>query len=497
MKLMNALSSLRLAAVAAVLAVPLFHAAPAAASVDAGVNLGALTITSDGSGDAAVLRLHPGDLTTLDADLDDDGIFERSFSRGSFTKIAVDMGGGADSFRIDDSQGAFTDTEATQLHGGEGDDTLIGGAGIELLDGGGGNDVLTGGAEPDVLRGGPGNDTFTWGTPDGDDTFAGGDQIDALHVEGSGNAEQFAIERLAPPREDQVHLSRIAGPGGRDAGSTNLLDINAVEKLDLDASMGDDEIVASPDVGALMALDIEAGPTPDGDGPVESIGTDDDIVVGSEAADVISGGLGLDSLDGRGGNDSLNGGPDADVLTGGLGTDGLTGGPAADQFGCDDPSEVLDAQPDDIIPAICVPSTPPPAPPAPSSGDTTGSAAAGAVLPSGIPGFGKPRVRATRDGLRVTVTNLLSEPIVIKGAASERLRRDARKVRYRSVKKSIPAGGRVTLKLGAPRALRTQIAAKLDRLGRIVRRPRVTVTNLATSGKRSVRPRLILEVGSR
>jgi Ca2+-binding RTX toxin-like protein len=496
MKLMNALSSLRLAAVAAVLAVPLFHAAPAAASVDAGVNLGALTITSDGSGDAAVLRLHPGDLTTLDADLDDDGIFERSFSRGSFTKIAVDMGGGADSFRIDDSQGAFTDTEATQLHGGEGDDTLIGGAGIELLDGGGGNDVLTGGAEPDVLRGGPGNDTFTWGTPDGDDTFAGGDQIDALHVEGSGNAEQFAIERLAPPREDQVHLSRIAGPGGRDAGSTNLLDINAVEKLDLDASMGDDEIVASPDVGALMALDIEAGPTPDGDGPVESIGTDDDIVVGSEAADVISGGLGLDSLDGRGGNDSLNGGPDADVLTGGLGTDGLTGGPAADQFGCDDPSEVLDAQPDDIIPAICIPPAPAPAPP-PPAGDTSASGAAGAILPGRVLGFGKPRVRATRDGLRVKVTNLLSQPIVIKGAASERFGRVGKTARYRSVKKSIPAGGHVTLRLRAPSALRTLIATKLDRVDRIVRRPQVTVTNVATSGKRTVRPRLTLRAGSR
>ena len=486
---MNVLGSLKLAAIAAVLAVPLVHAGPAAAAVGAGVNLGTLTITGDGAGDSVALRLHPGDPTTLDIDLNDDGNFEGGFARSTFTKIAVDMGGGADSFRIDDSQGEFTDTEATQLHGGEGDDTLVGGAGIELLDGGGGNDVLTGGAEADVLRGGPGNDTFTWGTLDGDDTVAGGDQIDALQVDGSSNPEQFAIERLAPPRDDEVHLVRVAGPGGRDAGTTNLLDITAVEKLDLDASMGDDEITASPDVGALMALAIEAGPTPDG--PVEAIGTDDDIVVGSDGADAISGGLGADNLDGRAGNDSLNGGPGADVLTGGPGSDALTGGPEADQFACDGPGEVLDAQPDDIIPAICIP----PAPPAGTTG--TSSASTDLVLPSGTLGFGKLRVRATRDGLRVRVTNVLSQPIVIKGAAKERLGGNGRAVRYRAVKKSIPAGGRVTLKLRAPRALRAQIAAKLEQVGRIVRRPRVTVTNAATSGKRSVRPRLTLRASSR
>jgi RTX calcium-binding nonapeptide repeat (4 copies) len=249
--------------------------------------------------------------------------------------------------------------------------------------------------------------------------------------------------------------------------------------------------------GPRQPVGVEQNPDGDSDeaqaiNPNHVFGNND-TVVGSDAADVISGGSGIDNLDGRGGNDSLSGGPDADVLTGGVGSDALTGGPAADQFGCDDPSEVLDAQPDDLIPAICIP----PAPPAPSSGGTTASAPAAAALPSGIPGFGKPRVRATRDGLRVTVTNLLSQPIVIKGAARERLSRDAKTFRYRSVKKSTPAGGRVTLKLRAPLALRKQITAKLDRLDRIVRRPQVTVTNLATSGKRVVRPRLTLKASSR
>ena len=486
---MNALRYIRLAALATVLAVPLIQVSPAAANVSAGVSLDKLAITGDGSDDTAVVRLHPFDPSALDVDLDDDGMFELAFARSTFTKIAVDMGGGADSFRIDESNGVFTDTEATQIHGGEGDDTLLGGGGIELLDGGGGNDVLTGDEEADVLRGGPGNDTFTWDPPDGNDTIAGGDQIDELQVDGSGSAEQFTIERLAPPRDDQVHLTRIGG-GGREAVSTSLLGIDTVEKLDLDADQGDDNIVASPDVGALMALDIQAGTDPDL--PVELSATDDDVVVGSDAADVITGGSGADNLDGRGGNDSINGGPEADVMAGGSGSDALTGGPAADQFVCDDPSEVLDPQPEDIIPAICIPPAPPAPPPAPSSGDASASAPAGAIRPGGTLGFGKPRVRATRDGLRATVTNLLSQPIVIKGAASEKLGRGAKTVRYRSVKRSIPAGGRVTLRLRAPRALRTRIAAKLDRLGRITRRPQVTVTNVATSGKRTVRPRLTL-----
>ena len=494
---MSALNSIRVLVLTALLAIPLIQAAPAAASVGASTNLGTLAITGDGADDAAVLRLHPGDPNTLDADLDHDGIFEKSFSRGSFTKIAVDMGGGSDSVRIDESEGVFTDTEATQIHGGEGDDTLLGGGGIELVDGGGGNDVLTGGEEADVLRGGPGNDTFTWDPPDGDDTIAGGDQIDELQVDGSGSAEQFTIERLAPPRDDQVHLTRIGG-GGREVVRTSLLGIDTVEKLDLDADQGDDNIVASPDVGALVALDIEAGPAAsDGPaGPIEAgAGNDDDIVVGSDGADAIRGGSGADNIDGRGGNDSLDGGADADMLTGGAGSDALTGGPAADQFVCDGPGEVLDAQPDDIVPAICIP--PAPVPPAPPAADAPASGPAGAALPGGFLGFGKPRVRATRDGLRVKVTNLLSQPIVIKGAASERLGRDAKTVRYRSVKKSIPAGGSLTLELRAPRNLRRRIAAKLDHAGRIVRRPGVTVTNVATSGKRSVRPRLTLRAGSR
>lgn len=487
---MRALKFIRLAALAAVLSAPLIQAAPAAANLGVGVNLGTLEVTGGGSNDAAALRLRPGDPNTVDVDLGDDGSFEGGFARGSFNKIVVDMGGGADSFRIDDSEGVFTDTEPTQMHGGEGDDTLRGGGGIEVIDGGGGNDSLSGGLESDILRGGPGNDQFAWGAPDGDDTIAGGDQADELQVTGGGKADQIKIERLAAPRDDQVRLSRI-GDVGRDLATESVLAIDTIEKLHVDASTGDDNIVASPDVGALMALEIQAGLEA---GKVEEVGTDDDTVVGSDAADVIRGGVGDDTLDGRGGNDSLDGSDGADVLMGGAGFDAMTGGAGPDQFGCDVPGEVLDAQPEDALSAICIPPALPSGPAAPlPPADGGGSLPTGDVLAGGTLGFGKPKVRATRDGLRVKITNLLSQPIVIRGAASERLGSHARKVRYPSVKKSIPAGGQVTLKLRAPRVLRKRIAAKLDNSHRILRQPEVVVTNVATSGKRSVRPRLILK----
>ncbi|MDX1303260.1 tandem-95 repeat protein, partial [Photobacterium sp.] len=55
-----------------------------------------------------------------------------------------------------------------------GDDTLIGGAGNDILYGQGGNDVLVGGSGDDLLYGGQGHDTFAWAAGDtGTDTIFG------------------------------------------------------------------------------------------------------------------------------------------------------------------------------------------------------------------------------------------------------------------------------------------------------------------------------------
>jgi len=72
------------------------------------------------------------------------------------------------------------------LHGGGGNDIIIGLLGNDVLDGGPGNDILIGGTEQgqtpnsDVIFGGPGNDISIWAPGDGSDAFIGGPGQDAL-----------------------------------------------------------------------------------------------------------------------------------------------------------------------------------------------------------------------------------------------------------------------------------------------------------------------------
>ena len=75
---------------------------------------------------------------------------------------------GNDTISLDESNGALP---AAQLFGGDGNDTLTGGSGNDLLFGGSGNDTLLGKGGNDLLFGGSGNDVLTGGT--GDDQMFG------------------------------------------------------------------------------------------------------------------------------------------------------------------------------------------------------------------------------------------------------------------------------------------------------------------------------------
>ena len=74
--------------------------------------------------------------------------------------------------------------------GDNGDNTLTGGLGRDLLFGNAGNDTLTGGGGTDLLVGGDGNDTLTGGT--GDDVLVGGTGNDILTGGGGNNRYVFA-----------------------------------------------------------------------------------------------------------------------------------------------------------------------------------------------------------------------------------------------------------------------------------------------------------------
>jgi hypothetical protein len=105
-----------------------------------------LQVTGDNTDQTIVLRLAPGDSTTLQVVVN--GSVSNTFDTSKFTSINVSSGDGNDMVAIDESNGAFTGSAPTTLRGGAGNDTLRGGpsggdtlipgSGTTILDDGGG-----------------------------------------------------------------------------------------------------------------------------------------------------------------------------------------------------------------------------------------------------------------------------------------------------------------------------------------------------------------------
>src|SRR5213596_91184 len=154
---------------------------------------GLLKVKGTRASDAIALRLKAGDPGTLQVDFGDDGSADFSFARNEIAKIAVDARAGDDRVRVDDSNGAFTDTIPTTIDGGDGNDTLIGGSGAETLIGGDGNDTIDGNGGKDLALLGAGDDTFAWDPGDGSDTIEGQDGTDTMLFNGANVAERVGL----------------------------------------------------------------------------------------------------------------------------------------------------------------------------------------------------------------------------------------------------------------------------------------------------------------
>src|SRR6185369_17843864 len=126
-------------------------------------------------------------------------------------QILVHGGDGDDVITLVDSTGA--PLPGAQLFGGDGNDTLTGGSGADLIFGQDGNDTLFGHAGNDTLYGGggndfvdgdqgtdtaflgAGNDVFRWDNGDGSDRVDGGSGFDEMIFNGNtaAIAEQFFL----------------------------------------------------------------------------------------------------------------------------------------------------------------------------------------------------------------------------------------------------------------------------------------------------------------
>lgn len=266
-------------------------AAPVAAApttLRSRISDGTLRIFGRPFAEQITLRQSAVNRNQLDVDLGNDGSTDQSFDLTGIDAIALDAGGGDDTVRIDDANGAFTALRPTVIHGGNGNDTLLGGSGAETFIGGNGDDVIDGNGGADTAFLGKGDDTFVWDPGDGSDIVEGGTGTDTMVFNGSGGNEIMA----ASSNFGRVSFTRNLG--------TIAMDLNGIEAIDVRALGGTDSVTVNDVSGTdLRRVDVDlastlGGSTADGQADTVTVaGTkgDDSIAATTDGAAVEVSGL--------------------------------------------------------------------------------------------------------------------------------------------------------------------------------------------------------------
>ena len=248
-------------------------------------------------------------------------------------------------------------TDVENVSGGGGADVLVGSSEVtNVLSGGDGDDTLDGGAftcrsgcqffhaEADTLDGGAGSNTASYSghgvpvtvsllNPSADGSANENDVLISIQKVIGGAAGDFLT--------GDANANVLTGGPGSDAldggaGVDRLLengDVNftltdsALTGLGTDSLAGLEEATLTGGAGdnSIDAAGFSGPVTLDG------VGGDDELT-GGAGGDTLTGGLGSDELVGNGGADGLGGGDGDDQLTGGAGTDSLNGAAGADQL---------------------------------------------------------------------------------------------------------------------------------------------------------------------
>jgi Ca2+-binding RTX toxin-like protein len=214
--------------VAVAFTIAAIEAGPAKAA-PAKLSDGVLTITGTNERNDIALRLKPAHPGIVQVDFGSDGRADFSFKRARIDKIVVHARGGADTARIDEVNGVFTDTIPTRISGEDGADTLLGGSGAELLRGGDGADSLDGNVGSDRAVLGAGNDVFIWDPGDGSDVVEGQDGADTMRFNGADVAEQVELSANG----SRLKFFRTQGAITMDTAGIERVDFNALGGADL------------------------------------------------------------------------------------------------------------------------------------------------------------------------------------------------------------------------------------------------------------------------
>jgi Ca2+-binding RTX toxin-like protein len=206
----------------------------------------------------------------------------------------------------------FVGVERMWVTSGSGNDVITTGGGNDAIVTGSGNDTLlahNGGN--DTLIAGEGNDFLYYGGAlTASDSNDGGAGTDTVALLGDYNLTLGANSLTAVERLVMYSGSLISGPHVDYQITTIDSNVAAGARLEVVATglLADEQLI------------FNGGAESDGSFSFRS-GAGDDILVGSQQADIFAGGGGNDQLYGLGGNDRMLGGLGADVLRGGGGSD--------------------------------------------------------------------------------------------------------------------------------------------------------------------------------
>jgi Ca2+-binding RTX toxin-like protein len=249
--------------------------------VRAQIKRGTLEVKGGDGGQRVALRLMAGDPSQIQVDAGDDGSADFSFARSEVRAIDVKMGDGDDSARIDDTNGAFTDSIPTTIAGGDGDDSLEGGqtqvaAENETFKGGDGNDSVDGGKGNDNAYLGDGNDSFRWDNGEGSDVIEGQDGSDTMVFNGAAGGENVTMTANA----GRLTFFRVQGNVTMDTDGVEIVDdnpLNGQDSVTVNDLTGTDVTQTNIDLAATLG-----GTAPDGiaeNVAVNGTNRDDDIAI--------------------------------------------------------------------------------------------------------------------------------------------------------------------------------------------------------------------------
>jgi Ca2+-binding RTX toxin-like protein len=252
---------------------------------------------------------------------------------------------------------ATPDDDRDSLVGGAGDDLIRSGDDADTLEGGAGNDRLEAGFDDDTVDGGAGNDTVIAG--EGNDTVGGGDNDDLMFGgDGPGGTDPTEIPDATDPDPDNNRDSLSGGAGndtiyGQDdddtitGGSGNDLIFGGIDEDLIDGGSGDDDLRGGEGADTITGgdgndtvfgqQDNDLIDTSGGDEPLPDAGypglypsdtdpeNDRDSVSGGLGDDTITTGDDADTITGDDGNDVIDAGVDDDLVDGGRGNDTILG----------------------------------------------------------------------------------------------------------------------------------------------------------------------------